>query len=250
MEADGGTYSNRGLELAEQILNARPANEKNRRAVVILFTDGVPGYTGADSTVANDAITVANRLKHEQDATVFSVGIFTSDIGSNAKIGSYEVRDYMQAVSSMYPDATSMGDKGNPASGGPYYSYATGAAGSETSLTQIFQTIENVIKETTTPVTLDTSAILQDVIDKQNFTFANNATEPTVTVQTVASTHDTEGNPTGWDTDHPDTKTVTWNDDSVTTGWRGTKTADTVKVQGFDYADSSLPRTTRAANSL
>ena len=250
LEADGGTYSNRGLELAEQILNARPANEKNRRAVVILFTDGAPGYTGADSTVANDAITVANRLKHEQDATVFSVGIFTSDIGSNAKIGSYEVRDYMQAVSSMYPDATSMGDKGNPASGGPYYSCATGAAGSETSLTQIFQTIENVIKETTTPVTLDTSAILQDVIDKQNFTFANNATEPTVTVQTVASTHDTEGNPTGWDTDYPDTKTVTWNDDSVTTGWRGTKTADTVKVQGFDYADQFVAKNHQGSNLL
>ena len=92
----GATYVDLGLEMANGILAAEVAdttyveNGKTiRNKVVIVFTDGAPGYSGNwntgsyDSTdkgnagfVAAEALQEANIIKNTHGATVYTIGIF------------------------------------------------------------------------------------------------------------------------------------------------------------------------------
>lgn len=58
LAARGATYPNYGLEMAKGILDANPVQQgEKRNRVVILFTDGTPGWSGYDSEVAGAAVT-------------------------------------------------------------------------------------------------------------------------------------------------------------------------------------------------
>ena len=75
----GGTQTGLGMQQAQSLLdnsNYTGSNQAQRTQVVIMFTDGVPGQTGYDISVANDAIKAAKTMK-DNGVVVYTIGIFT-----------------------------------------------------------------------------------------------------------------------------------------------------------------------------
>ena len=112
--ADGATRASYGMEMANKILEANAA-EEGRVRMVVMFTDGEPGYMGFDAssgqsyydqavTEANNAIKQAYIAKDTHDAYVYSIGLYES-AGVDA---TSEVAYYMNALSSNYPNAQDM----------------------------------------------------------------------------------------------------------------------------------------------
>ena len=78
-EPSGGTQTGAGMEQAKTLMVTNysySGSNTERQKVVILFTDGVPGDSGFDTTVATNAIASARNLK-DAGATVYTVGIFS-----------------------------------------------------------------------------------------------------------------------------------------------------------------------------
>ena len=80
LAAKGGTFTNLGLEMANGILNTVEGESRNR--VVVVFTDGVPGWSGFDEDVAEDAVAQAQQAK-SGGATVYTVGVFGDDLNQS-----------------------------------------------------------------------------------------------------------------------------------------------------------------------
>lgn len=75
----GGTQTGPGMQQAQSLLdnsNYTGSNQAQRTQVVIMFTDGVPGDSGFDISVANDAIKAAKTMK-DHGVVVYTIGIFT-----------------------------------------------------------------------------------------------------------------------------------------------------------------------------
>lgn len=121
LSASGATAADYGLTMAGRVLSGEGDNLTGARdkaqKVVIFFTDGEPNHdNGFDSTVANNAISVANTLK--DSAVVYSIGVFEDADPSDT---SENFNAYMHGVSSNFPDALSYTNLGNRAQNSDYY---------------------------------------------------------------------------------------------------------------------------------
>lgn len=138
LKAAGATRADNGFNRAVKVMeNARTDAKK----VVIFFTDGKPtSVSDFDASVANGAVTAAKTLKNQGD-TVYSIGIFS---GANPSSLSSNENQFMHAVSSNFPKATSYEDCVDGDKDAGYYKAATNAS----ELNAIFDEIEK--SETTT----------------------------------------------------------------------------------------------------
>lgn len=102
--SNGGTYVQYGIEMANEIFAANPADGRVR--VMVTFTDGQPGNSGFDEDVANEAIDLAYDTKNIHNAHVYTIGLYSSSGVDSTS----DVAVYMNAMSSNYPDAKSMDD--------------------------------------------------------------------------------------------------------------------------------------------
>ena len=168
--AGGATASDYGMSKARYILASiphvdnpdTPENEnelETRNKVVVMFTDGAPTHESTyDQTVATNTVANAHDLKHswtnggniyEFNASVFSVGVFDTE--------TQQIRNYMNRVSSNYPDATGMGNnQGGTQASTDYYFKAESAGG----LSEIFEAIAGA----SGAMSLPASAIVQDMV--------------------------------------------------------------------------------------
>lgn len=137
-------------------------HKQNAQAVVILITDGVPGVgnvaTEANS-VANQAIASAKTLK-DAGAKCYSIQLGFPTLDGFSQV------NYIQAVSSNYPDATNIETLGNKAS--DEYSIST-AESSDISATvipldKIFTSISDSTVNTGTSITLNTDSIVRQTL--------------------------------------------------------------------------------------
>lgn len=99
LQAKGGTQTQNGLNHAQRLLSSVDSARDSSK-VVIVFTDGMPGNSGFDTSVATSAIASAKSMK-DAGVTVYTVGIFTGakvdqlygdtgfSINSNGNVGSY-----------------------------------------------------------------------------------------------------------------------------------------------------------------
>lgn len=209
LAANGATRADLGMEMAYEILNAN--QQDGRKQVVILFTDGEPtsGNTFEDH-VANGAIRYAKQIK-EMGADVYTVGIFEGADANADMDRTSDANKFMQAVSSNYPDATSMDSYGNKVDHGYFMS-----AANADQLNEVFENISEEVSGSTT-VTLDENAVLKDVL-ADGFVLPTGSTN--VTVQTAKY----EGN-NKWGTPEQYSGTVT-------------VIGNTVSVSGFSYKDN------------
>lgn len=155
LDADGGTLTNLGLEMANGIFAENPITDgEKRNRVVVLFTDGVPGWSGFESNTANAAISRASTAKNTYGATVYSIGIFSgADASSQGNQNGDETEKanwFMQQVSSN-----------NGAPNWPSYYLSAGDADS---LNSIFQQISNNITTGGSSTTLGSETVIKDII--------------------------------------------------------------------------------------
>lgn len=210
LAAKGATYPNYGLEMAKGILDANPVQQgEKRNRVVILFTDGTPGWSGYDSEVAGAAVTQASALKNA-GVTVYSVGIFEGADATSAGIASgannRQANQFMQNVSS------NNGTPRNP-------SYYLSASDADT-LNSIFQQISGQIEEGGSSTTLDEQSVVKDIISP-SFQLPAGATAADITLETYAYG---EGD--------------SWTKNNEAMGATAVVNGDTVDVTGFDFAQN------------
>lgn len=215
LAARGATYPNYGLEMAKGILNANPVQQgETRNRVVILFTDGSPGYSGYDDSVASSAVTTANTLKNN-GVTVYSVGIFEGADATSA--GNQQGTDEQKANWFMQNVSSNNGAAQNPS----YYL----SAGDAASLNSIFQQISENIESGGSSTTLSKETVIKDIISDQ-FELPAGATENNITLETYACT--------GKDGD-----SYTWSkNDGRTMGATAAVSDGQVSVTGFDFAEN------------
>ena len=151
-KAGGATRADYGFQYASKMMaKARP----NAKKVVIFFTDGTPtSNSNFESPVANSAVTAAKSLK-DGGIAVYSVGIFSGADSSSTKGNENQ---FMHAVSSNFPKATSYNRRGNGNIKAGYYKSATNAS----ELNAIFDEIQK--SETTTSTY--TNVVMEDTLSK------------------------------------------------------------------------------------
>ncbi len=109
-----GTSSDYGLQIAKQIL---ANNQDGREKLVLFITDGEPGDPGRNMgafnyTVANEAIEYANQIKNLYGTTIYSIGVAA---GADPSDETDKINKFLHYVSSNYPEAKDMDNKGTAA---------------------------------------------------------------------------------------------------------------------------------------
>ena len=217
--ASGSTRTQYGMEMANQIFANNSIEGTKRKRLVVVFTDGEPGYSSYENDEAASAIMKSNTTKNTYKATVYTVGCYTSNRPSN------NVTNFMKYLSSNYPDANaeqkyywggSYWDivPGNSASD-KYYQTTSNASGLE----KIFDNISKDITTGKTDATLSDKSIVRDIISNK-FELPDNFTKGNVKVYTSA--YQTNN---GW------AAPIEMTDAKVTIN----KDAKTIDVSGFAY---------------
>ena len=227
LSADGGTLTNLGLEMGNGIFGANPIAEgETRNRVVIVFSDGVPGWSGYDSNTANSAITQAETAKNTYGATVYSIGIFpgadATSAGNQNGNETEKANWFMQRVSSntQYPQSPS------------YYLSAADAG----TLNSIFQQISDQIETGGTTSTLTSDAVVKDIISPQ-FTLPAGTTAANITVETYACTGKNANDD------------YTWSNNNSTMGATASISGDQVSVTGFNFSENYVGTVTENGNT-
>ena len=227
LSADGGTLTNLGLEMGNGIFGANPIVEgETRNRVVIVFSDGVPGWSGYDSNTANSAITQAETAKNTYGATVYSIGIFpgadATSAGNQNGNETEKANWFMQQVSS---------NNGTPQS--PSYYLSAADAGT---LNSIFQQISDQIETGGTTSTLTSDAVVKDIISPQ-FTLPAGTTAANITVETYACTGKNANDD------------YTWSNNNSTMGATASISGDQVSVTGFNFSENYVGTVTENGNT-
>ena len=177
LSATGQTEINKGIIKAEEWLEAVKSQDRSR--FVVVFTDGKPTGSVADGTayssVADEALAHAKTIKASGDndikGKVFSVGMVPSNEAPE------ETNQFLNYLSSNYPNASSMSNHGSGTMGGEYYYNALNG-----DLSDIFQAIAEQAAggAENTQVTSE-SAITVDAVSA-DFHLPSNASEGDVTL--------------------------------------------------------------------
>lgn len=168
LDADGDTYSEYGLEMANEILKY---SDPDRQKVVIMFTDGYTAPAGTDDInygMSDRAIGQAANIK-ARGASVYTVGIFDganpeADIESGFNYGSdrsdaqlVAANRYMNYTSSNFPNAKDLKNGGTRSSNEYYFS-----ANDAGRLNEIFEQISESISKPT--ISLGENTVIKDSI--------------------------------------------------------------------------------------
>lgn len=220
LDAKGATRADLGMTMAESILdkNALKTDSK-RKQLVIMFTDGSPtNSNGFEDDVANATISASKNLK-TQGTTVYTIGIFE---GANPTSTSTKENRYMNYVSTNYPLAENLSNPGEGDNKG-YYLAASSADG----LNKIFEGISNTITTPSTTVTLDSEAVMKDILS-DDFTLPEgyNA-EDKISISTVPGST-TDGNSIKWETENESADI------------KATTKDNTIDVTGFNYSQEYI----------
>ena len=247
LAAEGSTYAQHGFTMANKVLDKRTVKTytkadgttADRGAVVVMFTDGQPGYNNSyyDQKATADA-TIEKARTTKKIATVFTIGVFsvedstylqTSNMWGGTQDSPYTIKDYMTAVSSDYPSASSLSNKGSKNTDGKEY-YAT--ADDSEALNDAFQSVPSSVNSSSTSCELDAVSVLKDIISGNlDLPEGFNATE-NVSVKTA-----------DYNGDEKAAESITFNDfDDEHAAPLSSAEVDvsgkTVKVSNFDYKNN------------
>jgi len=150
LDGNGATRTDLGMEMADGIFLTQPAGTyTDRKKIVVVLTDGVPTTSNTFSaTVANNAIEYAKEMKDN------GTEIFALYFGNPSD----DSKNFMQGMSSNYPDATAYTNLGTQEKT-TYYSAHNNAA----AITSVFN---DIIYSIAANAQLDEEAVLQDELTK------------------------------------------------------------------------------------
>lgn len=209
LDANGGTLTNLGLEMANGLFGANAVADNSRNRVVVVFTDGEPGWSDYDSDVANAAINQANTTKNTYNATVYTVGIFENADATSA--GKQNGTDAEKSNWFMQNMSSNNGTPQDP-------SYYLSASDAET-LNTIFQKISGQISES--KIDLGSQTVIKDTVTKY-FDMPTDASK--VSVKSYDCTGVADGKPTWSETGTVINNAVTLDPSN-----------NSVNVTGFDF---------------
>ena len=240
---NGGTQTGQGLQQAQTLLDNSKytgSNQAQRTQVVIMFSDGVPGDSDFDISVANDAIKAAKTMK-DNGVVVYTIGIFTGAEPSqlyggsgNGSVGDYwssetaSANRFMNYVSSNFKAAADLGldyyyyyyyyriTKNYTRDSSSYYLTASDAAG----LNNVFSSISSTIGGSDS--TLTNTATMVDVIS-QYFQLPKNYLDSLKAYTVPFTGTDASGN-RQWGANQ--------------TRYTPSVEGDKVSVTGFNYSDN------------
>lgn len=234
LTANGATQIDLGMDMAERILDTNPVSSgEKRNRVVIVFTDGAPtSFDGFNKSVANDAITISNRIK-ASGATVYSIGVFS---GADANSAGVEPNGNLNQNSSQLTSACNWFMQGVSSNNGTPQSpsYYLSAADAD-SLNNIFQQISDQIETGGSSSTLTEEAIVKDIISPQ-FTLPAGATTADITLETYRCT-----GKNGAD--------YTWSKNADAMGAKASINGDQVNVTGFNFSENYVGTVTENGNT-
>lgn len=235
LDANGGTNTDLGLDMANEILSRNPvASGEKRNRVVIVFTDGVPGRSGFDSSVASRAITEANSIK-VAGASVYTVGIFSGADATSA--GNSNGSETEKANWFMQNLSSNNGTVQNP-------SYYLSAADADT-LNNIFKQISDQIESGGSSTTLSSETVIRDIIAPA-FTLPEGASASDIVLETWHCTGK-NGDDYTW-SQNPDAMGAQVTIGS-TDGTEAITTNNQVNVTGFDFAENYVGTVTENGNT-
>ena len=150
--ANGATYAEEGLQQAQDVLNRNGRTDVQQ--IVIFFTDGEPNHgNGFDNEVAADAVNTAHKMK-QGGAIIYAIGVMN---GADASVTDDDgFNEYMNGVSSNYPDATAEGKNWDFLDWRTYYNTTFGeraegdyykAASDPDSIEEIFDEISDEVQQ-------------------------------------------------------------------------------------------------------
>ena len=248
LDAEGDTYSEYGMDMANNIFANNSDSNNERHRVVVMFTDGYTAPSGTDDfkySMANSAIAKAYETKNTYNADVYTIGLFSganpeaditerfqnddewNDWGNKNNLTDNQetvaANRYMHYVSSNYPSVTSLQDNGVRAEGSSYYM----AVNDSTSLDQIFSDIAEDITKNSLEVYPDKDAELTDTLSRYfDFPEGLTGTSEGITVKYVPVDEETG-----------EFKEASADDvENVAITVKG----DTITVTGFDYVDYAV----------
>lgn len=214
LDADGGTLVSLGMEMANGILNANPVETgAKRNRVVVVFTDGTPGWSGYDSDTANAAID-EGKVAKDNGVSVYTVGIFEGADATSA--GNENGTDPQKANWFMQKLSSNNGTVQTP-------SYYLSAADSN-ALNNIFQQISNQIESGGSDTTLSSETVIKDIISPQ-FTLPEGTEAKDITLETYSCTGGSEG-------------AYTWKKNDGAMGATAIVEDNQVSVSGFNFAEN------------
>ena len=222
--AGGATAVDYGIQLAEDVLGSRPADEiVGRSEAIIVFTDGSPTHgSGYSASVAGSAINEALALKNA-GVKIFSIG-GANDANSNV-LGN-DSNAFMHYISNNYPNASYANGTITPGEGSITNGYYM-TPSDDKNLEEIFLDIFN--QTANSDIIMGTSAGVIDTISPY-FTIPGvdaSAKVANVTVKTAKKTA------SGWDA--PETLV------GATVDVNG----NTLTVRGFDFDENYVSETPR-----
>ena len=154
LKAAGATRADNGFNRAVKVMGSASARTDAKK-VVIFFADGSPtSSSGFEGKVANKAVEAAKELK-DGGATVYSIGVFS---GADPSSIQGNENQFMHAVSSNFPKATSYEDCGDGDKDAGYYKAAKNAS----ELNAIFDEIQK--SETTTSAYIN--VVMEDTLSE------------------------------------------------------------------------------------
>lgn len=219
LAASGATRTSYGMEMANQVFANNSIDGTERQRIVVVFTDGEPGQSGYESNEANSAIGEAYTTKQTYGAKIYTIGLY-SNAGN-------DVTNFMNYLSSNYPNARSIRYPGQPVSESERKYYQTTDDASE--LENIFTNISQDIQHPSTEVTLDANAVMKDIMGTGFVIPSGYDVSSNVSIQTVeGSTRDNSNYSWGTVTD------VTMSPDGINASVSAS--GDAIEVTGFDYA--------------
>lgn len=150
--ANGSTYAEEGLQQAQNVL------DRNGRAdvqqIVIFFTDGEPNHgNGFDNEVAAEAVNTAHEMK-QGGTIIYAIGVMNGADSSVTDDNGFN--EYMNGVSSNYPNATAEGKNWELFDWSTYYNTTFGeraegdyykAASDPDSIEEIFEEISDEVQQ-------------------------------------------------------------------------------------------------------
>lgn len=219
LASSGATRTSYGMEMANQVFANNSIEGTDRQRIVVVFTDGRPGFSGYESNEANNAIGEAYTTKQTYDAKVYTIGLY-SDAGN-------DVTNFMNYLSSNYPNAQNTGYPGRPVSENERNYYQTTDDASE--LENIFTNISHEIQNPSTEVTLDATAVMKDIMGTGFAIPSGYDVSSNVSIQTVEGST-TDNSNYSWGT----VTNVTMSPDGINASVSAS--GDAIEVTGFDYA--------------
>ncbi len=228
LDANGGTLIDLGVEMANGILNANPvsAGEKRNR-VIVVFTDGQPGWSGYDGDVAQSAIDKAQLAKNN-GVTVYTVGIFSGADATSAGSNADNATDVQKSNWFMQNLSSNNGTVQTP-------SYYLSAADANT-LNNIFQQISDQIESGGSSTTLSSETVIKDIISP-SFALPANATAADITLETYQCTGKNDD-------------VYTWSKNPDAMGATASVNGAQVSVTGFDFAKNYVGTVTDAGGNV